>query len=290
METEFNNTGQKKFYFLFLIFFSFFLLSFNINSKENKQEKNNATAEKEISIVITKKTTKEELEKIKQQVVDEGLQFNYGNVNYNENNEIISISIYYKDANNNSGNYSVSSQNPINNIVIESDGTKISVKSEGSSNQAFINQGSGEKSSKAFDEAYEEQRKAMDERREQMEKEMEERMQEMKERHAQMEAAKPTKNNISQKSPEFNGNSYIITKNTTDSELLKIQNNFDSENISFNYKDLQRNDRGEVTHISLTIDNQNGSISTSGFGNGRDAIKDITVAVDKQTTIMKNAE
>mgnify|MGYP006896883123 CR=1 FL=1 len=132
METDFNKTYHKKTSFLILIFLSFSLLSFSTNSTERKPEKNNTTLEKQITIVITKKTTKEELEEIKEQMTDEGLGFNYSNVIYNDKNEIIAISISYKDLRNNYGNYSVRSKNPINNIVIVSEGKRISVKSKGS--------------------------------------------------------------------------------------------------------------------------------------------------------------
>ncbi len=293
METDFNKTFHNKISFLILILFSFSLLSFNTNGIESKPEENNTTMEKQITIVITKKTTKEELEIIKKQMTDEGLGFNYSNVIYNDKNEIIAISISYKDLNNNSGNYSVSSQNPINNIVIVSEGKRISVKSQGSSNQAFINQGSGEQISKNTEKSHEDRRQAMKERSDQMEKEMDDRMQAMKERHAQREAHMQTRrDSILKQSPikVFNGNTHIITKNTTDSELMELQKIYESENISFYYKNLQRDSKDEITHISITIDNQNGSVSTSTFGNRNDAIKDISLAVDQQHTIMKSAE
>lgn len=295
METDFKKTLHKKLSFPILILMCLALLSFQTKDTESDAEENNTLMEQQITIVITKKTTKEELEKIKKQMTDEGLGFKYSNVSYNDKNEIVGISIYYKDLNNNSGNYSVSSQNPINNIVIVSEGTRISVKSQGSSNQAFINQGSGEQNSENTETSVLDRRKAMKERSDQMEKEMQDRMQAMKDRHAQRQAQMQKRsdsilNQSSSSTEAFNGNSHIITKNTSDSELLELQKIFESENISFYYKNLQRNSKDEITQISITIDNQNGSISTSGFGNGNNAIKDITLAVDKQHTIMKSAE
>lgn len=274
MKAIFKYRSHKNFLFLFLGLLCFSLLSFNSHGTKTISEENNALMEKQITIVITKKTTKEELEVIKKQMTDAGLGFNYSNVIYNAQNEIIAISIYYKDLNNNSGNYSVSSQNPINNIIIVSEGGRISVKSEGSSNQAFINQGGGDHS------------RAMKERMDQMEREMEERRQAMKERNAQRE------DRILQKSAtwDFNGNANIITKTTTDAELLELQNSYDAKDISFQYQDLKRNNNNEITHISITINNRKGSVSTSGFGNGNEAIKNITIAVDERHTIMKSAE
>lgn len=286
MKTSFKQPFHKKISVLILSLFCFSLLSFNTNSTESNSEENNATMEKQITIVITKKTTLEELEKIKKQMTDAGLGFNYSNVIYNDKNEIIAISIFYKDLNNNSGNYSVSSKNPINNIVIVSEGSRISVKSEGSSNQAIISQGSGDQSS------------AMKERMDQMEKEMEERMKAMNERQAerknrmqqQRDSIRKQNQTYIKSAAGFNGISHLITKNTTNSELLEIQNSYDAKNISFQYKNLERNDNNEITHISITIDNRKGSVSTSGFGNGKEAIKNITIAVDEQHTIMKSAE
>ncbi|AFL79926.1 hypothetical protein Aeqsu_0413 [Aequorivita sublithincola DSM 14238] len=284
--------------FCILIFSAFGLSSFTSKNLVVKILETDLMIEKQITVTITKNTTLEELEKIKKQMVDEGLQFNYSDVNYNENNEIISISIYYKDANNNSGNYSVSSKNPINDIAIISEGGRISVTSVGSSNQSFISQGSGVENSKNAEKSYEEHKQRMKERSDQMEMEMEERMQAMKERQAEM------RNNMQQRrdsirmlqqhqiksATAFNGNSNLITKSSTDLELVELQKIYKAENISFSYNDLKRNDNNEITHISITIDNQNGSVSTSTFGNEEETIKNISIAVDKQHTIMRSVE
>lgn len=248
--------------------------------------------------MITKKTTLEELQKIKEQLKEEGLGFDYSDVVYNEKDEIISISIRYKDANNNSGNYSVSSKNPINDIIIVSEGGRISVKSAGSSNQAFISQGNTGRVPNDTEKSHMDRREAMRQKSEQMQKEMEAQMNAMKERQAEMEMRmQKRRDSLSRlkKYPvksamDFTGPSRLITKNTTNSELLGLQNSYDAENISFYYKDLERNDKNEITHISITIDNRNGSVSTSTFGNGNEPIKNITLAVDKKHTIMKNTE
>ncbi|CAM3447184.1 hypothetical protein AEQU2_02401 [Aequorivita lipolytica] len=284
--------------FFILLFTAFGLSSFASKNLIVKISENNFLTEKQIKVVITKNTTEEELEKIKKQMVDEGLQFNYANVDYNQNNEIISITIQYKDANNNSGNYSVSSQNPINDIVIVSEGSRIFVTSAGSSNQTFISQGSGEQTSKSSENSYEDRRQYMQEKSDQMEKEMQERMDAMKERQAEMrnrmqqrrDSISTQKQHPIKSAANFNGNTHIITKNSTDSELAQLQKTYEAEKISFYYNDLKRNGNNEITHISITIDNQNGSVSTSGFGNGQEAIKNISIAVDKQNTIIKNAE
>ncbi|SRX76162.1 hypothetical protein [Aequorivita antarctica] len=298
METNIKRVIQNLSFFSILIVFTFSLLSFNTKSATSTTLENNSITEKQTTIVITKKTTLEELQKIKKQMKDEGLGFDYSNVVYNKKNEIISITIRYKDANNNSGNYSVSSQNPINDIVIISEGTRLSVTSAGSSNQSFISQGNGGQVSSNAEKSYNDRSEAMRQRSEQMEKEMEDKMNAMKERQAEMmNRMQQRRDSIStlnqptvKSATNFNGRSHLITKNTTNSELLELQNSYDAENISFYYKNLERNDSNEITHISITIDNRNGSVSTSRFGNSKEAIKDIIVAADKQHSIMKSAE
>ena len=223
-------------------------------------------------------------------MADEGLGFEYSNVVYNNNSEIISITISYKDKNNNSGKYSVSSKKPINDIIIVSDNNRISVKSAGGSNQAFINQGSSGQISDNNENSNDARSEAMKQRKAQMEKEMAERRAEMKRRMQHRRDSLQALNNHSQVKSTFTGPSQLITKNTTDSELAELQKSYEIEDISFSYKNVERNERNEITQISITIDNRNGSISTSSFGNGEDAIKNITVAVDKQHTVMKNVE
>ncbi len=298
METNIKRAIQYLSFFSFLILFTFSLLSFSTKRVISTTLENNSVSGKEITVVITKKTTLEELQKIKKQMEDEGLGFDYSDVVYNEKNEIISISIRYKDANNNSGNYSVSSKNPINDIVIVSEGSRISVTSTGSSNQSFISQGNKGQVSNDTEKTYNDRSEAMRQRSEQMEKEMESQMNEMDQRQAEMinrmqqrrDSINKLNQNKATSASNFNGRSRLITKNTSHSELIELQNNYDAENISFYYKNLERNDNNEITHISITIDNRNGSISTSGFGNGKEAIKNITLAVDKQHTIMKSTE
>jgi len=108
-------------------------------SHKNETPIKKAENNKDITIVITKNTTKEELDNIKKQMKELGFTFDYSNLNYNSSNEIISISIRYKDANNNSGNYSVNSDKPINSITIKSSGYKISVRSGGSGDYSYTN-------------------------------------------------------------------------------------------------------------------------------------------------------
>lgn len=290
METYVKRAVQKKILFSVLIFFTFVFFSFRENNTISQTSKENLVRDAQKIIKITKDTTLEELEKIKKQMADEGLGFEYSDVVYNDNSEIISITIGYKDKNNNSGKYSVSNKNAISDIIIVSDDRRISVKSAGGSNQAFIRQGSSRQISGNNENSYDARNEAMKQRRAQMEKEMAERRSEMKRRMQQRRDSLQVLNNHSQVKSSYNGPSNLITKNTTDSELLELQRSYDIEDILFSYKNLERNEKNEITQISITIDNRNGSVSTSSFGNGEDAIKNITVAVDKQHTVMKSVE
>src|SRR5690625_2123930 len=93
-----------------------------------------------IEINITKNSTPEQLESIKKQVENQGFHLSFDTVKYNQKDEITAITISYKDKNNNSGKYSVSSEDPINSIRIAASGNSISVQSTGEGNQVRINQ------------------------------------------------------------------------------------------------------------------------------------------------------
>ncbi len=279
-----------------LIFFSFPISSLSAKGLIEKTMKNGAVMENQIIIKITKKTTLEELENIKKQMIDEGLGFNYSNIVYNQEKEIISISISYRDANNNQGNYSVSSETPINNILITSNGKQISVKSEGSGNQAFINQGNRDEISTDNLQSMEEQRAEMQKRRDEMDKRMAERMQAMNARQAQMQSRMVKERDSIFGDPSitnfqnFSGKYNTITKSTSNAELLELEKIYESENITFSYNQLERNANDLISHISITINNGNGSISTSSFGNSKDPINDVLIGVDSEHTIMKSSE
>ncbi|MDN3724617.1 hypothetical protein QRD02_09495 [Aequorivita sp. SDUM287046] len=297
MKTTIKNLLQNFSFYLSLVFCGLPFLLFGTNNVCPSFTATKIIHEKQITIVITKETTLEELQKIKKQMTDEGFGFDYSNVVYNKQNEITAINIWYKDANNNSGNYSVSSENPINNITIASEGTRISVRSVGNSNQAIIQQGNNDQVSQNSQKAENDMREAMNKKRAQMEMEMETQMKEMEKRQAEMERRmKKQSDDIrsvgqpavhSAKKP---AGSKLITCNTTDSELLKIQEFYNEKDISVHYKSLERNKNNQITKIYITVDNRNGSVSTSNFGNGMEPIKNITLAVDKQNTIMANGE
>lgn len=286
---------QKSSTLLMLIFFSLLLSPASAKELLFKSIKNTAM-EKPISLKITKNTSLEELENIKSKMKNEGFEFNYSNVIYNDSKEIISISISYKDANNNSGNYSVSSENPINDILIISDGNQISVKSVGSGNQTFINQRNTNEISKKNQITREEHKAEMEKRRSEMDKKMADRMQEMKERQTKMRVRMEHErdsiygNQQTNNSPGFTGKYNTITNKSTKAELLALEKAYNAENISFSHKQLERNASDLITHISITINNGKGSITTSTFGNGKDPIKNVSIGVDSEHIIMKSVE
>lgn len=281
---------------LLVLIFSILIFSSFIKPFLNGQTYISSMMEQEITIIITKNTGLQELENIKKKMKDKGFEFNYSNVVYNKKEEIISISISYRDANNNSGKYSVSSENPINDILINSKGNQISIKSKGSGNQSFINQGNSNKISEDNRISQKGHREAMETRRDEMEKRMATHMQEMKERRAQMRTRMENgRESIfgdegKNASQGFSGNYNIITKNTTEADLLKLEEIYKVENIRFSYNQLERNSSNLITHISITVNNGKGSVSTSSFGNGKDPIKDISIGVDAEHTVMKNLE
>ena len=290
METNIKRSVQKISFSSVLILFAFVFFSFNESNTISQTYTIDLVKGEQKTIKITKDTTLEELEKIKRQMTEEGLGFEYSDIVYNDNSEIISITIGYKDKSNNSGKYSVSSKNPINDIIIVSDNNHISIKSTGNSNQAFISQGNSSQILDNNENSFDARSAAMKQRMAQMEKDMAERRTEMKERMQRRRDSLQMLNNHSQINSTSNGSSNLITKKTTDSELLELQKKYDAEGVSFSYNKLERNERNEITRISITIDNRNGSVSKSSFGNGQDIIKNIAISVDKQHTIMKSVE
>lgn len=72
------------------------------------------TEQKIIEAKIDKNTTDDELKKIATSLKNDGINFSYKDVKRNSSNEITGISVTYKDSDGNTGNYALSSDNPIN--------------------------------------------------------------------------------------------------------------------------------------------------------------------------------
>lgn len=159
-----------------------------INSPTNKR-----MTVQDILLTITKNATKSELEAMKSDLKSNGFGFNYSNLEYNDSNEIIGISITYIDKNGNSGNYSVNSDSPINTIVIKASGNRISMRSAGSGDYSISSDEEEEvvrASAKERREHMKEREIEMEERRAKMHEEMEEMRKEMEERGAQIRSKK----------------------------------------------------------------------------------------------------
>ena len=91
----------------------------SINTTEENRINNNSIAEvkftqKIIQAKIDKNTTDAELQTIVESLKKDGIDFSFKNVKRNTNNEITGISVTYKDSDGNTGNYALSSDNPIN--------------------------------------------------------------------------------------------------------------------------------------------------------------------------------
>lgn len=311
------------------------------NSEANKMIDPFASKPKDIIIEITKNTSKAELENIKTELEADGFKFNYSNLKYNGSNELTGITISYTSKEGNSGSYSVSSDDPINKIVIRSGDNGLSVRSSGSSgNSAYINQGNGD-----LDEEFEEQRELMRKRREEMNerrKEMREKMneerkevrddmrEEMKKRREEMKeemihvrrnsdsmrlhrghrvdslrnyargsraerdrgrsisVARSNGNRIHAKGA-LPKNFKKISKNSSDSDLERIKNEFEAKGVSFSYRGVKRNEMGEIVKIKLKLDNNNGSTTNSSYsGDDDEPIGTIVLSADEGTFI-KNA-
>jgi len=61
----------------------------------------------------------------------------------------------------------------------------------------------------------------------------------------------------------------IITKKTTKKSLKKLLQHFKRQGIYFRYKDIQRNNKNEITKIKITIKNNISSSFTSWSNNNK---------------------
>lgn len=73
----------------------------------------------------------------------------------------------------------------------------------------------------------------------------------------------------------------FITKTTTDAELENIQASYENDGIKFSYKSVKRNDRGEITGVTLKLSNKDGNKSSATFKSDTEAIPTIYVGYTK---------
>lgn len=287
-----TNKGSAKFIFS-LAFFLVLMISSNMSTSIYSQ--NNPSIEKQITpnknlFVITKNTTKLELDSIIRSMEEVGLILQYKNLGYNSNEEITSISLIYKSKNYNSGKYNVSSKKPINDIIISINQNNVSISSRGAGNQTMSSQSSHpnfhrqrEKDIPSMEDKRTEMHQKMKNRREYANKRRKIRSAQIEERRKQIR-----KNSHSDRSRELDLAYQTITKNSTQTDLISLKKMYAEEGISFSYRDLERNSNGEIVRIYITINNRNGTISTTSFGNGTVPIHDILLGVDSNNVIVKN--
>lgn len=288
-----------------------------------------ATSFQEIVFQISKNSTKEELDALQKELKNKGFTFSYSNVSYNSKQEIIAITITYKDANGNSGKYGVSSDDPINTIIIASEGTRLSVRSIGNSSTSNTQQITV--TSEEREEKSEKMRQKMEQRREEMEKRREEMIEASNKRREKFEARsnelrKRLQNNANHRTDSLTHrfsqldtsisrrqsarqdrsnlhtrtarssvtaapkNTKQITKTTTEAELKAFKSEFKAAGISFSYSGIRRNDANEITKIKLKIDNNNGSVASSTYAKSDAPITTIVVGADENATLLSTRD
>lgn len=275
---------------ILLLIFSFCFFSPSYSQGHPSIKKQMPQDKKEV--VITKSTTKEEVDSIIMSMEEVGLILQYKNLGYNNREQITSISLIYKSKSHNSGQYNVSSEKPINDIIISIDQNNVSISSRGEGSRAMSSQ------SQITDPDFHRQRgkdiPSVEDRRAEMHQNMENRRKYAekgrKHRSTQMEARRKQilEASYSDMPSELNLEYRVITKNSTNAELINLKKMYAAEGISFSYSDLERDSNGEIVRIYLTINNRHGTVSSTGFGNGKTPIKDIQLGVDSKNVIVKN--
>ncbi len=155
-------------------------------------------AQKIIEANIDKNTTDQELKDIATALKKDDIEFSFKNVKRNASNEITGISVTYKDSNGNTGNYALSSENPINAFrFYKEENGSIGFKSENGKGKKYIGYSKPRKLSKVDrDEMMKEREKMMKERMHMMEereamseerrREIEERVEKARAEHKEM--------------------------------------------------------------------------------------------------------
>lgn len=148
--------------------------------------------QKTIEIEINKNTTDSQLKEIAETLKKDDIDFSFKNVKRNSNDEITGINISYKDSDGNTGNYSLSSDNPINTFYFfKNENGSIGFKSANSSSKKNYKKWTVAKelSNVEREEMMKERKRFMEEHKEEMMKEREHMMQErmkMMEEHKAM--------------------------------------------------------------------------------------------------------
>jgi len=263
-------------------------ISFSTVNAQSNHAKDGIDGQNKSNYVITKTTSVQKLDSIVTSLDQIGFLLEYKNLYYNNDGEITSISLLYKDSNLNAGQYAVSSEQPINDIVISISDDRVVISSKGEGNSAFASQ---RQQNDAFHhpnmEDVENRRAQMHQRMENRRKQAEEKR---KRRLSQVHARrKQIRDEHVNDAAEDNNFEYLtITKNSTESELDNLKKLYADEGILFSCNDVRRNSNGEITHIYITIANGHDTISSTGFGNGESPIHNIFVGVDSSNVVVRN--
>ena len=257
----------------------------SIAEASSKPEIKNSQEEKEIrekfSVKITKNTSNAEFETIKKELKEKyGIDLSYTVVR-NDANEIVSLSMNYSSTDSRNGNYQVNDDEGIEefHFYIDEEG-KSGFWSEGAEERRIERMERRTKEMEVRKDEMEVRRAEMKERRKELDKrrvKMEERREKQiavidEERRELADRKRAMTYSIANSRGGSNGNvavisgsedSAVINKNTSDAELSKMKTELASKNIDFTYKNVKRNDVGEIVAIKISVDDNKGSKSTS---------------------------
>ena len=257
----------------------------SIAEASSKPEIKNSQEEKEIrekfSVKITKNTSNAEFETIKKELKEKyGIDLSYTVVR-NDANEIVSLPMNYSSTDSRNGNYQVNDDEGIEefHFYIDEEG-KSGFWSEGAEERRIERMERRTKEMEVRKDEMEVRRAEMKERRKELDKrrvKMEERREKQiavidEERRELADRKRAMTYSIANSRGGSNGNvavisgsedSAVINKNTSDAELSKMKTELASKNIDFTYKNVKRNDVGEIVAIKISVDDNKGSKSTS---------------------------
>jgi len=197
----------------------------NGNSKKTESSLNSGAILnlQDFEKTITKNATADDLEKITNELAEKDFSVEFSNLEYNSAKEITGITIKYGGPNSNSGTYSVSSENPINTIVISSKNGGISLNSVGSNgNSAIMSQGGDvdtENKTAEIEMEFKKRREEMEAKRKLMRVEMAERRKEMQEK---MDGT-TEKNEKNEAEYQAKRKAKMTTKNLNSTQLNKYE-------------------------------------------------------------------
>lgn len=237
-----------------------------------------------VIVRITKNTSEAELEEKKMRLAEQGIELDYGKLNYNGNGELTGISVSITSKNGNS-HYDINGDDPISDIIISISDNGITMgSSETSYKRALeMQRRSEERQMAATARGYaraQEREAMMAEREIAMEKRMLEREAAMARGYQDQARTKAAMaegramalaNNKEAIAIARSGGKggVIIHKDTTDEQLASFKQKLASHGVEFNYKKVKRNDAGEITSLKYTVKKNGEESQTSIKSNGK---------------------